>query len=450
MKSATLLTALVAATANVVSAKPVQPEYQHSIPEVLSEGKPVPHWNLKGSTKVFSDRLTLTDLGLPNQQGGAWSAVPNDYEKWTLAVDFSVAGPINPGGGLALWYTTEEGALGPVHGANDNWDGLGLFIDSEMHKGDQDNDKGTIRGYLNDGTMQYLSGGGRVDEKAFALCHLAYRNVGYNTKVEVSYQPGFFRIRVNGQLCFQTDHIVLPKGGFFGLSAGNTDNADSFILHRVQVYSDIVPKIDEVVPGEKKEQKVVKQEQQQQPPQQRNDAESQALDAVLRKLDLLSSQQQHQGGSAQDASAAASQQYQQEISHMKDDLRRLHDTQSSHQTSIEKKLNSLESVIKDLVSLQRSQIQQGSADSTSLRSQRDKLEADVKKLHSRLDELNTAVKDHTTSLVGSIPDTISEAITKGGPSIWMVFTLLIVIQGGVFVGYLVYKTRRGSYHAKML
>lgn len=442
----------LAAAITAASAKPIQPEFSHSIPEVLSEGEPIQNWRLQGSTKVFSDRLTLTDLGKSNQRGSAWSTVPNNYEKWTLDVDFSVAGPIHPGGGMAIWYTTQPGSsLGPVHGGNDKWDGLGVFIDSAAPS--QDEDQGTIRGYLNDGSLNYKSES-KPEDKAFAMCHLGYRNQGYKTQVKISYQQGFFRIKVNDQLCFQTDHISLPQGGYFGLSAENTENADSFILHRVQLYSDIVPKIDELVPDlEQKLQKQAddlnakQQQQQQQAVQQqqpilkeRSNGEEKALEAILERLNLLSTQP----GSAQAATPNG------DVEKLKADLRTLHDTQAAHQQSLEKKLNSLESVIQDLISLQRKQLDQGTAQSSSVQSQKARFESDMKKLHTRLEDINSAVKEHTASIVGSIPDTVTQAVTKGGPSIWMAFTLLIFIQGGVFVGYLVYKTRRASFHAKML
>lgn len=419
-------------------AKPIQPEYSHSIPQVLSEGEPIQNWNLQGTTKVQTDYITLTDLGKPNQRGSAWSLLPNDYEKWTIDLDFSVAGPIDPGGGLALWYTTKPGVLGPVHGSNDKWDGLAVIIDS-IGEGVV-SDIGTIRGYLNDGSFEYLSEPKPVT-KAFASCQLAYRNTGYNTQVKVSYMPGFLRIKVNGQLCFQTDHIVLPKGGYFGITAQNTENADSFSLRRVQVYSVIVPPMDEPVPGSVK--KVQQQADALQKQQQREqdsikmkprDGDNKALDIILAKLSSLSSPSPR-------ADAAPNE--------LSEDLQKLQQFQLHNQISLEKRIASLEAVIKELIDMQRKTLEKGTAASSNEQVQKNKLESDMKKLHNRLDEINSAVKEHTVNLAGSIPQSVSDAISKGRTSIWMVFTLLIFIQGGVFVGYLVYKTRRGSYHAKL-
>ncbi|CAF4353171.1 unnamed protein product, partial [Adineta steineri] len=32
--------------------------------------------------------------------------------------------------GMAIWFTDKPGVEGPVFGSNDNWNGLGLFLDS--------------------------------------------------------------------------------------------------------------------------------------------------------------------------------------------------------------------------------------------------------------------------------------------------------------------------------
>ena len=474
MKYSTILS-LGALLVRSTLAKPIQPEFTHSIPEVLNEGEPIKNWNLQGTTKVFSDRLTLTDLGKPNQRGAAWSTVPNDYEKWTIDVDFSVAGPINPGGGLALWYTTKAGVNGPVHGSNDQWDGLGIFIDS-VGEG-PDSDVGTIRAYLNDGTFKYASASKPIDN-AFAMCQLGYRNTGYNTQLKVSYQDGFFRIKVNGQLCFQTDKVKLFKGGFFGITAKNTENPDSFILHRVQVYSAVVPPIDEDVPNlqekiqeqadvllKQQQQKLDDKPQEEKKPQvkaqekaeeipkaplQERSVDNSALNEILSKLNSLSdSQSKNSDAAAQDARSSITQNTE-AIKEIKNEILALQKTHIQVQDALEKKLNGLEIVIKDLIEIQRRNIEHGTVLSSSDQSQKARLDSEMKRLHNRLEDINAAVKEHTESLIGSIPGTVSDAISKGGPSIWMVFILFLFIQGGVFVGYLIYKTRRASYHAKML
>ncbi|KAF5094804.1 hypothetical protein D0Z03_001985 [Geotrichum reessii] len=417
-------------------AKPIQPEYSHSIPEVLAEGEPIPNWQLKGSTKVQSDRLTLTDLGKQNQWGAAWSNVANNYDKWTIDIDLSVAGPISPGGGFALWYTTKMGASGPVYGANDKWDGLGIFVDSVGS--DSESDTGSLRAYLNDQSLEYTKASNPL-ERAFATCAIKYRNTGYKNTVKISYQTGFFRIKINDALCFQTDKISLPKGGYFGVSASNTEYADSFILSRVQVYADIVPPISEdSLPKGQTQADAPLQQQQQVISPRSVDAKDETLSSILQKLESLPATGSSQGGD----SAA--------INEIRIQLNALQQLQEKSHANIEKTISGLENTIKGLIELQRRAFEHGSAMSSSDHNQKAKLDQEMKKLQGRVEEINTMVKQHTESLIQSIPGTISKAISTEGPSLWFILILFLSVQALVLLGFLVYKARKGKYHDKIL
>lgn len=435
MKCLTILTTSLCAITTAL-AKPIQPEYTHSIPEVLSEGEPIPNWQLQGSAKVYSDRLTLTDLGKQKQWGSAWSTVANDYDKWTLDVDLRVAGPITPGGGLALWYTTKIGATGPVYGANDKWDGLGIFIDSVGS--DPDSDTGSLRAYLNDQSLEYSKLGNPV-EKAFSTCAIKYRNTGYMNTLKISYQPGFFRIKINDVVCFQTDKITLPKGGYFGVTASNTEMADSFIIGRVQVYADIVPPIAEKSQSQGQTQADAPLQQQQQVIEPRSvDGEDNTLSTILQRLDSLSGAGNTQGG---DSSA---------IGVIRAELKVLQDAHEKSQANIEKTIAGLERTVKSLIELQRRALEHGSAVSSSDHTQKAKLDQEMKKLQTRVEEINNAVKQHGESLIQSIPGTISNAISTDGPSLWFIFFLFLGVQVLVLFGSVVYKARKGKYHDKIL
>jgi mannose-binding lectin 1 len=435
MKYSTILTTSLYAITTAL-AKPIQPEYTHSIPEVLNEGEPIPNWQLQGSAKVYSDRLTLTDLGKQKQWGSAWSTVANDYDKWTVDVDLSVAGPINPGGGLALWYTTKIGAFGPVYGSNDKWDGLGIFIDSIGS--DPESDTGSLRAYLNDESLEYARLGNPV-EKAFSNCAIKYRNTGYKNTLKVSYQPGFFRIKINDAVCFQTDKITLPKSGYFGVTASNTENADSFIIGRVQVYADIVPPIgEESQPQDQAHANALLQQQQQVIQPRSVNGEDKTLSTILQRLDTLSGAGGSQGGD----SAA--------ISEIRAELKALQEAHEKSQANIEKTITGLERTVKNLIELQRQALEHGSAVSSSDHNQKAKLDQEMKKLQTRVEEINNAVKQHTESLIQSIPGTISNAISTEGPSLWFIFFLFLGVQILVLFGSVVYKARKGKYHDKIL
>jgi mannose-binding lectin 1 len=55
--------------------------------------------------------------------------MPSD--NWEIEVTMRVNGRGRIGAdGMAVWYTDKVGTEGPVFGSNDNWNGLGIFLDS--------------------------------------------------------------------------------------------------------------------------------------------------------------------------------------------------------------------------------------------------------------------------------------------------------------------------------
>ena len=53
-----------------------------------------------------------------------------------MIVTFRLGGGGRIGGdGLALWFVKEPGVLGPVFGSKDNWNGIGIVVDSYDNDG---------------------------------------------------------------------------------------------------------------------------------------------------------------------------------------------------------------------------------------------------------------------------------------------------------------------------
>lgn len=211
----------------------------------------------------------MTGLGGKDLQNSIWANLGNNLESWTLDVDFTAGGLVEAGGGLAIWYTTDQGFPGPAYGNKDTWDGLGIFIDSAIKDESGNEDSGSVHGHLNDGTTSFVNTISKDPKShAFSLCHVNYRNTGYLTQVKISYAPGLFRILVNNQVCVQTDKIVLPKGGYFGISAGGTGNVDNFSLYRVETFVNVQPSVEQVDNAMKRKEKQQQQQNEQQKKQQ--------------------------------------------------------------------------------------------------------------------------------------------------------------------------------------
>ena len=89
--------------------------------------------------------------------------------------------------------------------------------------------------------------------------------------------------------------------------------------------------------------------------------------------------------------------------------------------------------------------------SSSDHTQKAKLDQEMKKLQTRVEEINNAVKQHGESLIRSIPGMISNAISTDGPSLWFIFFLFLGVQVLVLFGSVVDTRRvRGRYHDKIL
>lgn len=68
---------------------------------------------------------------VPGLRGAVWRTTPNGYKDWEVEFSFKAHGQSYLGGkGLAFWYTKERAVEGPIFGNKDQWDGLGVFMDT--------------------------------------------------------------------------------------------------------------------------------------------------------------------------------------------------------------------------------------------------------------------------------------------------------------------------------
>lgn len=142
-------------------------------------------WDKQGSVKLESDRVFLTSPGEQGQSGAVWSQRSVPYSEWSVELVFRVSGSDRPSGGMALWYTASRDE-GPVYGARDYWDGLGIMIDSI-------GGQGHVRGHLNDGSIGFASLPS-PQSQAFNQCQLRYRNTGAMIMLKLTVGPEFLKV----------------------------------------------------------------------------------------------------------------------------------------------------------------------------------------------------------------------------------------------------------------
>ncbi|TGJ79224.1 hypothetical protein E0Z10_g9533 [Xylaria hypoxylon] len=196
----------------------------------------VPGFTIHGTPNVpeiLSNKVILTPPVPGNARGAVWGDQPNQYREWVADVDFRANGGERGGGNLNIWLARrgdQEIGSSSIYTVG-RFDGLALLVD--QHGGSA----GMIRGFLNDGTVDYKSHHG-VDSLAFGHCYYAYRNLGRPSQIKLRQTAQAFKVEVDNQLCFESDQITIPPGYQFGITAASADNPDSFELFKLVVMTE--------------------------------------------------------------------------------------------------------------------------------------------------------------------------------------------------------------------
>jgi lectin, mannose-binding 2 len=105
-----------------------QPDSAFSFSQPLTSA--TQNWDTFGSATLHSDTIILTPHSPPHLIGAIWAKKPNPHLYWEAEFIFRVSGAERGGKGLAFWYASRRGIGGSVFGSHDQWDGLGLFFDT--------------------------------------------------------------------------------------------------------------------------------------------------------------------------------------------------------------------------------------------------------------------------------------------------------------------------------
>ncbi|GCC19928.1 hypothetical protein chiPu_0018627 [Chiloscyllium punctatum] len=180
--------------APILSLKPVSAhrrfEYKHSFkgPHLVLQDGTIPFWTHHGNALPSSERIRVVP-SMKSQSGSVWTKSNAAFENWEIEVSFRISGRNRIGAdGLAIWYTRERGATGPVYGAVDHWDGVGIFLDTYDNDGKMNNPAILVVG--NDGRLTYdhLNDGG---SQTLGSCFRDYRNIYHAVRIRVSLtEPG--------------------------------------------------------------------------------------------------------------------------------------------------------------------------------------------------------------------------------------------------------------------
>ncbi|XP_023684479.2 protein ERGIC-53 [Paramormyrops kingsleyae] len=221
-------------------------EYKYSFkgPYLTQSDGTIPFWVHTGNAIPSADQVRIT-TSLRSQRGSVWTKNTVNFANWEAEVTFRVSGRGRMGAdGLAIWFTEGQGLEGPVYGAADSWNGVGIFFDSFDNDGKKNNPAIIVVGnngkfmydHPNDGTTQGLGS-----------CLRDFRNKPYPVRAKITYYKmsltvlinnGFTPDRDDFELCTKIDDMVIPQEGYFGISAATGGLADdhdvlSFLLFRL-------------------------------------------------------------------------------------------------------------------------------------------------------------------------------------------------------------------------
>ncbi|XP_011154814.1 protein ERGIC-53 isoform X2 [Harpegnathos saltator] len=210
-------------------------EYKYSFkpPYLAQKDGSVPFWEYGGNAIASAENVRVAP-SLRSQKGAIWAKQPTNFDWWEVNIVFRVTGRGRIGAdGLAFWYTSTKGLYnGTVFGSSDMWTGLGIFFDSFDNDNKHNNpyimavvnDGTKVFDHTNDGSTQQLSG-----------CLRDFRNKPFPTRARVEYYKNTLTLLFhNGvtenvqdyDICFRIDNVILPKSGFFGVSAATGGLAD--------------------------------------------------------------------------------------------------------------------------------------------------------------------------------------------------------------------------------
>uniref|UniRef100_A0A3B5KYE0 Lectin, mannose-binding, 1 n=1 Tax=Xiphophorus couchianus TaxID=32473 RepID=A0A3B5KYE0_9TELE len=217
-------------------------EYKYSFkgPHLSQSDGGIPFWIHSGNAIPSADQVRITP-SLRSQRGSVWTKNKVNFENWEAEVTFRVSGRGRMGAdGLAMWFTGEQGLDGPVYGAADTWNGIGVFFDS----------------FDNDGKVY-----------ALGTCLRDFRNKPYPIRAKITYYRKTLTVLINNgftpdkedyEFCTKVENMVIPTEGFFGISAATGGLADdhdvlSFLLFRLTEPGQQPPSVDSEIPKEEKD-----------------------------------------------------------------------------------------------------------------------------------------------------------------------------------------------------
>lgn len=194
------------------------------------------------------NRYVRLTSDLPSQSGWLFSRVPLTATNWEVEVEFKISGKNQLyGDGFAMWVTKQRGQMGPVFGAADRFEGLGIFIDTYKN-----NRPGVVFPYVmamfGDGQTSYDKNNDGKDAELAGCSARGIRHSSVPTKLRLTYIQDKklkldlqYREENEWQSCFEVDQPpAIPNIAYLGFSAETgelSDNHDIISIATKNLYN---------------------------------------------------------------------------------------------------------------------------------------------------------------------------------------------------------------------
>lgn len=208
-------------------------------------------WDFGADAYVNTNKHIRLTRARPSQMGWLWSRVPLTSANFIIEVEFKLSGDSGHlfGDGMAIWLTTGRAQPGPVFGNADNFEGLGLFLDTYANARHSYSFPRVV-GMLGDGKTSY-DVGNDGDATQLGACSANYRRTNVATKLKITYiKDAFLDVKIQYKAwddwtdCFNVPHLQLPLAPYLGFSALTGDVYDNHDIITVSTYTAILSSPD--------------------------------------------------------------------------------------------------------------------------------------------------------------------------------------------------------------
>ncbi|CAJ0554017.1 Ff.00g125290.m01.CDS01 [Fusarium sp. VM40] len=205
-------------------------------------------YDFGGDTIVRTDSYIRLTSDRPSQSGWMYSRVPLTATNWQVEVEFKISGKNQLyGDGFAMWITRQRAQQGAVFGGPDNFEGLGIFIDTYKN-----NRPGVVFPYVmamyGDGKTSYdKSNDGKHTELAGCSAR-GIRHSSVPTKMRLTYFQDKqlklelqYKVEDEWQTCFDLEEPpAVPNIAYVGFTAETgelSDNHDIISVSAKNLYT---------------------------------------------------------------------------------------------------------------------------------------------------------------------------------------------------------------------